>query len=721
MQNTNQIIEKIFEESYIKLNKQLSTVLFKNRRYKILERKRIRNLLHHLFRNFKEETRQRKKDFDETLTKNNLIISYTREDNTYKAKTISCGDNWFDEVQSLTDQFNALIQDNIDLVSKEYEESSQGLSKQDRDNTAKSLKYLNNVKDNQLNAVETEIISRFRDNYKQFEEDNKETAYGQIKDYKAFDLSIINELNDYYENVEDKIKSFGAKKKHIAVLLKNLEKMNESKEMDVTKSLSSVAIEERLFKIPKHNHKSLDDKIVREILEQWHLMHFKDFDILKTFIHKDERTKKDNPEDDHIHMIISGFNRKTRRYDLPDYTYQLMKEIAKKRGFPLNCDKKWNKASQENQLLAGEAYQLEFYDFANSILEKNKIDFRFGILAKNEENKFIRDKIKADVDAPNKSKSERWGNYENLLRDEFKAKFEALDAAYKEVAKENKEKIAEEYKNKTNSEIELYKIKVDSEKKQINKEFNERNRKIKACLDLKEKELDKKDEEIKKLEGTINKLNAVIKGIIQRVFEDISIFDTPLNNDGIAYMKEKGEFIISHLRRVFTDHNATEFLTDIDKEELKRQELENKHKEKEAKAQQRALEELESNKEFNRKIENEKRIHIAKKCLNDLNIIFESKAGSTVKLSDNSKVKIPKGISKTRLDINLSENIDDVYDYINGKISLGSLILFATNDINHDAAIIREEEAMKSRNEKRGFLNKYKYKLKPDSKLDWNK
>lgn len=719
MNNTDQIIEQIFEDSYQKLNKQLSTVLFKNRRYKILEKKKIRNLLFHLFRNFQDETRQRKKDFDETLTKNNVIVSYTREDNTYKAKTISCGDDWFDEVQSLTEQFNDLIQDNIDLVSKEYEEASQGLSKQDRDNTAKSLKYLKNVKDKQLNAVETEIVSRFRENYKQFEKDNKDTANGQLKDYGAFDISILKELNEYYGNVEDKIKSFGAKKKHIAVLLKNLEKMNESKEMDVTKSLSSVAIEERLFKIPKHNHKSLDDKIVREILEKWHLKHFQDFDMLKTFIHKDERTKKDNPEDDHIHMIISGFNRKTRRYDLPDYTYQLMKEMAKKRGFPLNCDKKWNKASQEEQLLAGEAYQLEFYDFANSILEKNEIDFRFGILAKNEENQFVREQIKADVDAPNKSKSERWGNYENLLRDEFKAKFEALDAAYKEVAKENKEKIEEEYKKKTNSEIQLYKTKVESEKKQINKEFNKRNRKIKANLDLKQKELDKKDEEIKKLEGTINKLNAVIKGIIQRVFEDISIFDTPLNNDGIAYMKEKGEFIIGHLRRVFKDHNATEFLSEIDKEELKKQELERKYQEKEQKAQERKAQELERQRELNQKIEKENRINTAKRCLDDLNIILESKAGSTVTLSDNSKVKIPNRVEKTKLEINLSENIDEIYEYIDGKTGIESLLLFATNNVNYDAAVKRENEAMKSRSYKPHMFSKNK--LKPNTKPDWYK
>ncbi|ELU0551180.1 hypothetical protein SA750_003440 [Vibrio parahaemolyticus] len=774
-----EFVQRIFDENYTKFEKKLSTVLFKNRRYKIIEKKKTRNLLWHLFRNYMEGTRQRKSDFNPELTKNNVIVSYKRnDDGIYSSEIIECGERWFDQVKELTDEFSNLIQDDISKVSEEHENKQKGITQSQRDLVNKSIKYFSNLKDSSLNAAEQAYISKFKDEYTLFEEQNKDIKKGDKKNYEALSNETIHSISRYYNNVDknEKVKSFGAKKKHIKNLLDNIEMMDYERTMDPTKSVSAVAIEERLLKIPKHNGVSLPDNVVIEILESWHKAHFKPFDLLKIFIHKDERTKKDNPEDDHTHTIISGLNRETKRYDLPDFTYQLMKKMADKQGFIIDCDKKWNKASKENQLLAGEAYQREFYEFSNQILEKHNISFRFGILAKNEANKLERDKIKADVDTPNKAKSARYGNYENLLREEFEKKFIELESDieerfkeklvqekdnYNAKLKEEKEKINEQYTNHNKELInqndtltnennalvglnntliqenntvkeDAIKYKGLSEKyerafkdnkgmyekleenyntkkdayKTLQNQFKDTSSQL-LTLEVDKKRLEKEKNEavgqVTKLNQTISKLHHVINGLIDLVYDRSTDIAYVTSKEARDFISSYTEHFKSSLRRVFDDLGATQFLPKLDrlkleedKAEAERVKAENKAKEEEKRKHENALAQQE---ELKRK----KEVKRAKKIVERLNMVFGAKAGSTIRLPDNTLVEIASKTNSTHVVFDYSKHTEAIIAYDEGENSLEDLLLLTSNDCDEESILKREEsmkQSLKSKNKK---------------------
>ena len=72
---------------------------------------------------------------------------------------------------------------------------------------------------------------------------------------------------------------------------------------------NSILIQEKIFKIPKHNEKGLKPSIILEIMHDWHNKHFSDYDVVGGFLHRDERTSKGNTVDDHYHQgnRMSGF------------------------------------------------------------------------------------------------------------------------------------------------------------------------------------------------------------------------------------------------------------------------------------------------------------------------------------------------------------------------------------------------------------------------------
>lgn len=816
-----EIVQKVFDKNYTKIEKKLSTVLFKNRRYKIIEKKKTRNLLWHLFRNYMEGTRQRKSDFNPELTQNNVIISYKRnDDGSYMSEKIECGERWFDQVQELTDEFNHLIQDDITRVSEEHENKQSGISQGERDLVNKSIKYFSNLKDSTLTAPEMAYITKFKEEHTKFEEDNKDLKNGAKKSYEAISDETLTSLDRYYRNVDknEKVKSFGAKKKHIKNLLDNVEKMEAERAMDPTKSVSAVAIEERLLKIPKHNGLSLPDEVVIDILESWHKEHFKPFDMLKIFIHKDERTKKDNAEDDHTHTIISGLNKENQCYDLPDFTYQLMKRMATKQGFSIDCDKKWNKASKENQLLAGEAYQREFYDFANQILEKHNVSFRFGMLAKNDANKLERDKIKADVDTPNKAKSARYGNYENLLREEFEKKFTQLENHYDKSVKEKTEKLKAtletKFKEKLDQETTQYQTKLKSEKEKIEAEYADSNQalmdenlelsgsnialieennslsntnevlvnknetlvkeskeakaeaikfkslsnryekafnenkgkyeklkedyqttkksksKVENQLSIAERDLiatkgdkrrlekEKKEAEksVVKLNQTISKLHHVVNGLIDLVYDRSKDIVYIVNDEAREFIHSYTDHFKSSLRRVFNDLGATQFLPKLDKLKLEEELADEERLKAEQKAKEEAELERQEDLAFEQELKQQKKVDKARKVVEKLNIVFGAKAGSTVRLPDNSLVKIASNTESTYVEFDYSKHTEAILAYEEGEHTLEELLILTTNNCNEDSVLKREEsmkQSLESKN-KKGLSQRLGLRLQPD-------
>lgn len=382
-----------------------STALQKTNRIRIYEKTKLSNLVNHILRNYKAETMQYKRDFNAEDTKLNLVI-----DSDFNV--IEKGPNWFDKVQTESQKLKDILQQSL-FEADEMAETKVSLSRQKKDLTLKSITYFSKLENYDENAEShlSEIISQC------LEIKNQNKNY---KDYSVIDKESLKTSLDFYKNPpkDIKIKSLNAKKKHLTQILETVDKMQVHNDRRATASTRSVAFEDVLFKIPKHNDKSLKDADMINIMRDWNNEYFADFKILGGALHKDERTKKGNEVDDHLHLIRSGFNRSTKRFDLPDYTHQLGLKLAREQGIPFYSDgKKYNETNEFLRTLASEALQTEFYEFANKKLKKLGYDFRFEKKELTQEEKELRSFLKEQSNLP---KSKRIQNLHSYMEEQAK-------------------------------------------------------------------------------------------------------------------------------------------------------------------------------------------------------------------------------------------------------------------------------------------------------------
>lgn len=380
-----------------------STLLMKNNRIRINDKSRLSNLINHIMRNYKPDTKQYKDDFHADQTKNNIFIGAN-------FKTLKpCGADWFDDVEKLSQQFKTNLQET--LIAADNVPVAISLSRSEKDKTIKSINYFSKLKtyDEDLESSILPIIKTC-ENFSKQDRRNK--------DYSIFDKEKLNEAISFYENIpkEIKIKSLGAKKKNLTQIIENVEAMKVVNEKKATASIRSVGFEETLIKIPKHNDKAVKDIDMINIYKGWHYQHFNNFKVLGGAFHKDERTKKGNAVDDHLHIIKSGFNQDTKKFDLPDYTFKKGIEMAKAQGLDFEYNgENYNKATESLRLISGEALQTEFYKFANQKLEQYKYDFRFGKKELTPEEKKYRKLIKQFAHLP---KSQRPFNMKSFAEEQ---------------------------------------------------------------------------------------------------------------------------------------------------------------------------------------------------------------------------------------------------------------------------------------------------------------
>ncbi|MEA5316081.1 hypothetical protein VB525_19625 [Vibrio parahaemolyticus] len=383
-----------------------STVLQKTSRIRICDKTKLANLVNHILRNYKPETIQYKRDFNADDTKLNLVIGPD-------FKVIKKGADWFNKVQTESQALKDTLQQSL-IEADEMAEQNISLSRQQKDLTLKSITYFSKLKNYDENTEShlLEIMTQCLDVKNQSKNE---------KDYSVIDQDSLKTALEFYENPPEniKIKGLNAKKKHLTQILETVDKMQVHNDRRATASTRSIGFEDVLFKIPKHNDKSLKDVDMIKIMRDWNNEYFGDFAILGGALHKDERTKKGNAVDDHLHLIRSGFNRSTKRFDLPDYTHQLGLRLAQEQGIPFEPDgKKYNETNEILRTVASEALQTEFYEFANKKLAKYGYEFRFEKKELTPEEKELRAFLKEQSNLP---KSQRVQNLHSYMEEQAKA------------------------------------------------------------------------------------------------------------------------------------------------------------------------------------------------------------------------------------------------------------------------------------------------------------
>ncbi|WP_169047053.1 hypothetical protein [Aeromonas salmonicida] len=468
---------------------QTSTALFKSKRIKGFEKNKLRNLINHYFRNYKPETEQYKKDYFPEETKNNLLIN---PDFSFFEKN----EDWSNEVEKYSAKiFNTSqeVFENLNNISDEKNKNS--LSTKEREAIIKSITYLSKINEDKLTDEELKFVE-LKNQAVNFKKDKK-------KNYDDFDNDLIKEACDFYSNPPKKIKiaSLSAKRKNFEKLL-NIADMGKNKVRNEAANVKSIFAEDVLFKLPRHNDKAIQDTHMLEIVQTWQEQHFSDYGVICGVLHKDERTRKGKPTDDHLHILRSGLSSKTNRFDLPDYTFKLGLDFAKKQGKYFKYDgQKWSKAGEILRELSGEAIQEEFYKHANSILEKYDYSFRLGIKEKTEEEMTLREKIKAEADLP---KSKRSHNLYTYFQEKAKNSLIVKNEAEKEKKEINKqrEKIfnnAKSLKNK-GEKIRDNAVRNKKEVEKLNDEIDKLTTEIESLEDNKFKIKKQIEDENKKFE-----------------------------------------------------------------------------------------------------------------------------------------------------------------------------------------------------------------------------
>lgn len=393
----------------------MATLLSKNNRIRIKEKNKIKNLIKHWLRCYKPDTIQYKRDFVPAETQNNIIIGSDWSERLQ-------GENWHDNVQDEA----AAVQQQLDeiLSNADYQKDLKMIG----DNVAtvkekkairNSIAYFSKLDPATMSAEESEILSPLIDKCIQISNQDKTE-----KDYTIDRLSLSS-IKDFYDNPEVKIKSLKAKQNNVKKLFDGCHNMNINEQKHQSKP-NSVLFEEHLFKVPKHNGVGLESDVMIEIMKTWHEKYFADYDIVSGYLHKDERTSKNNIVDDHLHLIRSGYNNRTKAFDLPEHTFRLGLEAAKNKGITkdrsgveIDLDKalatRYNKTSENIRTFSGEILQKMFYVHANRILKKHNIDFIFERKVIDEDEKLLRRKIAEQADLP---KSERSYNMLTYLEKE---------------------------------------------------------------------------------------------------------------------------------------------------------------------------------------------------------------------------------------------------------------------------------------------------------------
>lgn len=524
----------------------MATLLYKNNRVRVKEKKRLMNLIKHLLRHYNDNTMKYKNDFHHDKTNNNIVVNEN-------LKTSFQGDNWHAETEKKANEIHKRINNILDKSEANQEIiKTDELSITDKKAIRKSIKYFANLSEDKLNPKEQLALSDLISECKTIQnQTKKEKDYTISKDTIATAQAFFHELDR-----ETKVVSLKAKKNNLKKISDNIEKMNNRHvAQNNAAKANSILIQEQLFKIPKHNEKGLKPSIILEIMHDWHNKHFSDYDVVGGFLHRDERTSKGNTVDDHYHFVHSGYSNKTKSFDITEHSFKLGLKLAKERkittdraGIKIDIDKaletKYNKTAERYRVFSGEVLQQAFYEHANEILKKHKVEYSFERKELTEEEIKLRKKIKKAND--NKTKSQKEYSMQGFYKEEkekFLQEINDLKSTIETLNQDNrqllidKRNINNEYSNTIDDLNDIYEDSLKLEKtKEIVNDFVDSIKKYSAFKFLNETytAMKKASKRVESVELFFDKLERTVKKLMNLFEIDVSI----LHRNEMAKKKE---------------------------------------------------------------------------------------------------------------------------------------------------------------------------------------
>lgn len=335
---------------------------------------------------------------------------------------------------------------NLQQVKRYIDYLKEKEKKDYQENNFTDFDVLSNEKKKQLTRERTLLKSKLKkwiDNEKTQEEEKEifQKVLKDIEEEKEFNKKNI----DDFLNIKNKILKRNDKKK-VLEKVTDFDVLIGSKNRNFQLKIQSSEV---IFKIPDHNKINVKSKHWKEIIQDYIKDNYPDNRLLYAAIHLDE-----NEKNSHAHVSISGYNSKTKDYDMPDQEMKIL-NLHMSGEYPFK-DKKWRELTEEQRQKHGEIYQDYIFNFMNEKLKEYGYSVKFEKKTKEqiEEDNYSFTKTKRSAD--------REYNLQNKMNEENKKQEQKLKELKQDRNKEqrrlniikNQNRQIEEQQNELKEEIE---------------------------------------------------------------------------------------------------------------------------------------------------------------------------------------------------------------------------------------------------------------------------
>lgn len=323
-----------------------------------------------------------------------------------------------------------------------------------QENNFSDLDVLSNEKKKKLTRERTLLKSKLKkwiDNEKTPEQEKEifQKVLNDIEEEKEFDKKNL----DDFLNIKDKISRRNDKQK-VLEKVADFNILNGSQNRNFQLKIQSSEV---IFKIPDRNNINVKAEHWKGIIQDYIKENYPDNRLLYAAIHLDE--KEENP---HAHVSISGYNLRTKDYDMPDQEMEILdRHMSGKYPFK---NKKFRELTEEQRQKHGEIYQSYIFHFMNKKLKEYGYSVKFE--------KKTQEQIQADNFSFTKKKrsADREYNLQNKLNEENKKlKQKRLDEQKKFNKIKNENRQIEEQQKELKKQIEKDKNLLDILKENIQK------------------------------------------------------------------------------------------------------------------------------------------------------------------------------------------------------------------------------------------------------------
>jgi hypothetical protein len=189
--------------------------------------------------------------------------------------------------------------------------------------------------------------------------DDEKQVFQKVMEHLENDTPIENGDIQDFENIESKISRRNDKLKSLKSLQKTHNKINSSEKKGSQLDVMTI---EKVFKITHKNDFEMTSKDQADMQKDFHEKHFADYPIIYLAQHNDEGKP-------HCHLMHSGKNNKTGKFDYPDKEVEVVQNYMKEKGIESPAfGKKWAKFDEYELKQHGEVWQEMNYEHANKKL-----------------------------------------------------------------------------------------------------------------------------------------------------------------------------------------------------------------------------------------------------------------------------------------------------------------------------------------------------------------